>query len=642
MLAIAAVAPLLVFSGASALSAYRGRQARLREEAVADAQRISEGLDREIAGDIDDAETLAALPALDPPLDLKAFQEVARREQARHPLWLTVILLDPQGRRLTNSRSPGQLGAAVDPASIRPLVESARPVIGNIAKGPVEFAVPVRAPVVRGGKVTGIVTIAVRPAGISRMLAGAHLPAEWITTVVDRSGKIVARTHSPAAFVGHLASPVALQARTVHQSGAYDGYTLEHVDTVSAFWTSPTYGWSVHIGIPRASFEAPLRRQVAFTVAGFVLSVLLAALFVGLLLRDLRARRREATATEQSERMEALGRLTGGVAHDFNNLLMIIQGNAEILQRRVVAETAERPLAAIREATARAARLTRELLIFARGGQAETQVLDLNATLADFLGSIRQSVGEAVELKTDFVAEPLLVEVDRVQLELAVLNLAVNARDAMPEGGFLTLATRRASADLVQLSVIDTGQGMSEEVRARVFDPFFTTKPQGMGTGLGLTQVYGFVRHAGGTIEVQSKPGRGATMILRLPSARRPIQPASTVETEAPLLAPLDGRRILVVDDNADVRQLTATYLRERGAEVVERETGLEGLSALGQGGFHAVVSDIIMAGEVDGLALAETVRERWPQLPTLLVSGLQRLPDRGGGTWFQGAAQAL
>jgi signal transduction histidine kinase len=626
--------PVLVFAGADALRAYRSQQMLLREQVVADARRLSETVDRELAADIDAAQGLAESPALDPPQDLRAFQEIARREQARHPLWLTVILLDPQGRRLTNSRIPNRLGPAVDPASIGRLVETRRPLIGEIARGMQQYAIPVRAPVLRNGRLIGIVTIAVRPDGISKTLTNLNLPPKWIAVVIDRLGRVVARTRNAAAFLGRPASGPALQARRTGQNGTYSGRTLDDLDTISAFWTSPTYHWSVHIGIPRSAFDAPLQRQLAFTAIGFSLSLLLAALFVGLLLRDLRLRRSEAAAAEQTSRMEALGRLTGGVAHDFNNLLMIIQGNAEILQRRVSSPAVERPLAAIREAAGRAAKLTRELLIFARGGEAESSVLDLNATLADFLGPIRQAVGPGVELKTDLEATPLLVDVDRVQLELAVLNLAVNARDAMPGGGSLTFSTRRAGADFIQLSVADTGHGMSEEVRARVFDPFFTTKPQGVGTGLGLTQVYGFVRHAGGSIEVQSKPGRGATILMRLPVAQRPAPdaPRPSPEMAEPTFG---GRRILVIDDNADVRQLTATYLRERGAAVVESDSGLEGLAALREGGFQAVVSDIVMAGEVDGLALAETVRERWPGLPVLLISGYNASLTEAGERGF-------
>ena len=533
-----------------------------------------------------------------------------------------MILFDTDGQRLMNASHPERLGMSADPPSLQASLATGRPTVGPISQGVWEHAIPVRAPVLRDGKVTAVVTIAERPQGFSKILSQAQLPKDWIVTVIDAAGRVVARSRNEASFVGRPASANALAARKRSPSGTYDGVTLEHVDTISAFWTSPAYGWSVHVGIPRSSFEAPLKRQLALTGAGFAFSLLLAAVFAGLLLHDLRARRREADAIEQSERMEALGRLTGGVAHDFNNLLMIIQGNAEILQRRALAETLQRPLAAIREATARATRLTRELLVFARGGQAEPQVLDLNATLGAFLGAIRQAIGSGIELKTDFEAGDLLVAIDRVQLELAVLNLAINARDAMPDGGLLTLATRRPAPDLVQLSVMDTGHGMSEAVRARVFDPFFTTKPQGAGTGLGLTQVYGLVRHAGGSIEVQSKPGRGAAIILRLPAAQRPPTELAPAPAEQPAEPGFDGLKILVVDDNAAVRELTAAYLRERGAAVVECDSGGEGVRALEAGGFAAVVSDIVMTGEVDGLALAEIARERWPGLRTLLVSG--------------------
>jgi signal transduction histidine kinase/CheY-like chemotaxis protein len=621
LLAIAALVPVLVFAGFSAVSAYAQRQDELRSQAVADARRLSEAVDRELIASLDAAQAMAALPVFDTAMDLEAFDEVARRELARHPLWLTVLVLDPEGRRLTNSRTPERLGPAVDPSSLTRAVRGKRPLVGALTKGPVEYGIPLRAPVVRDGRVRAVVTVVIRPRGVSDTLRAGELPQTWIASVIDGDGRLAGRTHSAETYVGHAASKGALDARARADRGVYSGRTLEGVATISAFWQSPVTGWSVHIGMPKAAFEAPLRRSIVITAIGSLFSLLLAAAFVALLVRELRLRRRETAALEQSNRLEALGRLTGGVAHDFNNLLMIIQGNAEILQRRVQGDAAHRPLAAIREATTRAAKLTRELLVFARGAPAERVRLDLNATIEDFLESIGQAVGPGVAVATELSPAAGVVEIDRVQFELALLNLAVNARDAMDGAGELRILTRRPDPDTVEILVCDSGPGIPPEIAGRVFDPFFTTKPAGVGTGLGLTQVYSFAKQAGGSVRVVAGERRGAAMALRLPAAQGPAEALETAEAET---APdgLAGRRFLLLDDNAEVRAVSAQHLRELGAEVVEGDSAAAGLAALRGGAFDALVSDIVMPGELDGLGLAERVRADDPALPILLVSG--------------------
>ena len=619
LLAIAAIVPVLVFAGFSAVNAYAQRQADIRGEVIADARRISEVVDRELAANLDAAEALAALPALDGDPDLDAFNEIARREQARRPLWLTVLLLDREGRRLTNSRQATRLGPAVDLRSLEQTVATGRSVVGTVAMGAREYGIPLRAPVIRDGRVQAVVTVVVRPRGVSDALLGAALPPTWVASIVDSGGQIVARNLNPENFIGQPASVAARTARDAASQGVYEGVTLEGIQTVSGFWKSPRTGWSVHVGIPRAEFQAPLRRSIAVSAVGSLLSLLLAGVFIALLLRELRLRRQETATLEQSNRLEALGRLTGGVAHDFNNLLMIIQGNAEILQRRVSGEAAQRPLAAIREATARAAKLTRELLVFARGDPAERIPLDLNAAVDAFIEPITQAVGPGVLVRKDLDPSAGVVEIDRVQLELALLNLAVNARDAMERHGELTIMTRRLDPAVVELTVADTGPGFAPEIVGRVFDPFFTTKPAGVGTGLGLTQVYSFAKQAGGSVHVEKGPG--ATVRLRLPAAAASVTPAEPAPPAgaAPIL---NGRRILLLDDNVEVRAVSAQQLRELGAEVVEGDDAVQGLAALQTGSFDILVSDIVMPGELDGLALAERVRARDPALPILLVSG--------------------
>jgi CheY-like chemotaxis protein len=191
----------------------------------------------------------------------------------------------------------------------------------------------------------------------------------------------------------------------------------------------------------------------------------------------------------------------------------------------------------------------------------------------------------------------------------------------MPDGGRITLSTRRGPPGFVQVSVADTGPGIPEEIRSRVFDPFFTTKPPGVGTGLGLTQVYGFARHAGGTVEIQSRPGRGAAIVIRLPTVS-PASPEPSAETARAAETSLSGRKILLLDDNADVRRVTAAGLADRGAVVIEGSSAAEGLALLEAGRFDLLISDIVMPGDQDGLGLAGLVRVRWPALPVLLLSG--------------------
>jgi signal transduction histidine kinase len=639
LLAIAALVPILLFAAVSAFRSLERERVSLRDQAVADARRIEESVDQELASDIDDARSLAAQPALDGAMDLKAFADVARREQALHPLWRTVILLDPSGRWLLNSAHPDQLGMSVEPRSLQQVVESGRPVVGAIAKAR-DYGVPVRAPVIRDGKVKAVVTVVVAPAGMRDVIRRSRIPASWIVSVVDSTGLVVARTLNEAQFIGHPASPRALEARSKTSSGVYDGYTLEGVLTVSTFWRSPVTGWSVHIGVPKSLFEAPLQRSILFTLVGSLLSLALSGAFAALLLRETRRRRTETFALERAQRMEALGRLTGGVAHDFNNLLMIIQGNAEILGRRITDPRAAASLEAIAQATMRATRLTRELLTFARGGSAARVELDLNETITSFLGSLRQAVGPTVEVRT--LMEPGLprVRLDRVQFELALLNMAVNARDAMPEGGLLTLTTRRPSTGLVELIVADTGTGIDARHLETIFDPFFTTKPVGSGTGLGLTQVYGVVRQAGGTIDVQNRADRGAGFIIRLPAsgpptpapdkaAPKPARPgAGKAKPAKSKGAPGPARgQVLLVDDNEAVRAVTAAYLRERGYAVTEADDAEAGSAALDAAKPTAVVSDIVMPGR-DGVAFAAEVARRFPDVPVVLVSGYSASAD--------------
>jgi PAS domain S-box-containing protein len=335
----------------------------------------------------------------------------------------------------------------------------------------------------------------------------------------------------------------------------------------------------------------------------------------------------------QSERLESLGQLAGGIAHDFNNLLAAIMNYAAF----VADETADRPevladVQQIQTAAERAARLTRQLLIFGRRGAIQTESLELNAIVTDIHNLLSRSIGEHIELRVDPSPNLPTMRADRGQVEQVLLNLAVNARDAMPDGGTLTLETAGVELDddyarlhplvnaghYVELTVSDTGTGMSADVAAHIFEPFFTTKPVGQGTGLGLATVYGIVADAGGTMSVYSEEGIGTTFRLYFPVTGVPAPPstvAPTAYTEG------HGETILVVEDEPAVLELTSRILREGGYAVLEAATFPEALSLATSHDFHLLLTDSVMP-EMSGSALAEQVSVLRPGRRVLFMSG--------------------
>ncbi|HEY3951682.1 response regulator [Phenylobacterium sp.] len=329
-----------------------------------------------------------------------------------------------------------------------------------------------------------------------------------------------------------------------------------------------------------------------------------------------------------AQKMEAVGQLTGGVAHDFNNLLTVVLGNIEIMGRRAEddARRAQR-IDAIRLAAERGRDLTKQLLAFSRRQNLTPVAADVGELINRFAPLLRQAVGEAVVVELDLQAEPLWANVDVSQLEAALLNLAVNARDAMPDGGTLTIsaATTAEPGDLpagsVRIAVKDTGVGMDLAVRERVFEPFFTTKEIGRGSGLGLSQVYGFVRQSEGQVRIESEPGHGACVEICLPAASAPARP--TVVVPAPEAMVGGSEQILVVEDDAPVLRFSVDLLEGLGYAVVSATSANEALAILRRNpGIDLLFSDVVMPGGVNGIALSEVARREKPSLKVLLTSG--------------------
>jgi two-component system, cell cycle sensor histidine kinase and response regulator CckA len=333
----------------------------------------------------------------------------------------------------------------------------------------------------------------------------------------------------------------------------------------------------------------------------------------------------------QAHKMEAVGLLAGGVAHDFNNLLTVIAGYVTALLGDGATSAAMKDdLSQIGKAAEQAATLTRQLLAFSRRQVLKPEVLDLNVIIADLGKMLRRLLGEDIQLRVRLSARPALIKADPGQIEQVIVNLVVNARDAVESGGLIAIESshvelsepgRDISRSSVMLSVRDTGQGMDEETRARVFEPFFTTKERGRGTGLGLATVYGIVQQSGGTISVQSEPGFGSTFKVYLPATREspPVQPPA-VESEQPPGRPI---RVLLVEDEEMVRAVARRVLQQHGISVVEAENPAHALAIFREspGAFQVVVSDVVMPG-MSGPAMVEELLVLQPALKVLFMSG--------------------
>jgi signal transduction histidine kinase/CheY-like chemotaxis protein len=362
------------------------------------------------------------------------------------------------------------------------------------------------------------------------------------------------------------------------------------------------------------------------------------------LLGQMAERERAEAALRQAQKIEAVGQLTGGVAHDFNNLLTVLMGNIDLVEGSGgLDERNSGRLAAMRGAAERGARLTAQLLAFARQQPLAPRPVDLNAVVTGMEGLMQSALGRTVRVRYVLDAGLWPALVDPTQIELVILNLAINARDAMPGGGELTIETsnvrlppsQRADAlpagDYVAIRVSDTGIGMTADVQAKAFEPFFTTKPVGSGSGLGLSQVFGMARQSGGDVSIESRSGQGTSVTLHLP--RAPVPMADAMALPSPASAANGNRRlVLLVDDEAAVRETTAELLRTFGYSVIEAGGGPAALECLRQEPDIALLLTDVVMPDMNGPALAEAARALRPGLPVVFISGYADLAGVADG----------
>ncbi|MBI2586228.1 MAG: response regulator [Rhodospirillales bacterium] len=355
-----------------------------------------------------------------------------------------------------------------------------------------------------------------------------------------------------------------------------------------------------------------------------------------LLWTDITERRMLERQLAGAQRMESLGKLTGGVAHDFNNLLTIVLGNLQLMESRVGDDPKLKKYVQMSTGAAqRGAELTGRLLAFARRQMLETAPTDINKLVFGMGALLRGILGETIKVENVLAEDLRQIRTDATQLENALINLAINARDAMPEGGLLTIETANVTldhayvlqnpgaiaGDFVMIAVSDTGHGMTAEVAEHAFEPFFTTKEIGKGTGLGLSMVYGFVKQSGGYIKIYSEPGEGTVIKMYLPQAKG--DDASAAEPDAVEAAVGGPETILVVEDDPEVRQTTVALLEELSYQVIEAPNGPSALKLLDrQPDIDLLLTDVIMPGGMRGPDLAREVHKRRPNMKILYMSG--------------------
>ena len=508
----------------------------------------------------------------------------------------------------------------------------------------------------RDGRFAGVIAVSVQPDYFEQFYARLGEDDRYMAALIRADGSVLAR-HPKSRQPPESVSPLQPFVRAIQGAPESGSFRLvspfDDIDRITIYRKLPDYPVYIFVGLALAD----IRNTWLWSLAGHLVFGLPATLglFALSLIALVRTRReatamaafraevarREATEAQlrQSQKLQAVGQLTGGIAHDFNNLLTVVSGNLDLVMRRLgetVDERIRRGIMGAMDGAARAAALTHRLLAFSRQQPLDPKPTDVNRLIGGMSDLLRRTLGETIEMEVVLSGGLWPVNVDPPQLESALLNLGVNARDAMPGGGRLTIETSNTHLDdryarahdevvagqYVMIAVSDTGTGMSPEVIAQAFEPFFTTKPKSGGTGLGLSQVYGFVKQSGGHVKIYSEVGRGSSVKVYLPRSSANLSPADRDNADT---AAADGQgvTILVVEDDPSVRRFSVEALRELGYRVVEANDAAAGLRMVDQHpGIALIFTDVVLPGGASGRDMAEEAKRRRPDLKIVFTTG--------------------
>lgn len=632
LLIISGLLPTIALGGAFGVLLLRAQHEEVRTGAETAARFTAALASAKLRDGMAAVDMITQSPAFDGPLDAARFRTLALRIRTSQSAWRILSVADASGRRLIDvpvpiGGTPG--GPVVDKASLDQAVASRRPIVGNVMRGPRGgFAFAIRAPVIRMGQVRYVVSAIVATDAVSPLLRFRALPPGWRAGVVDGAGNIVASSGANSTVIGQRVSVSGLRSRNGNGLTFYEFKRRDGSDAVGTWAPIEGTNWSASISAPASAFSEPVRHALILLAFAGLACLLLLALLVRLLSRELAQYRAREIAEIQSQRMEALGRLTGGVAHDFNNLLTPILGGLDLVRRRVGDDP--RLLRQVDAAIAsadRARALVSRLLSFARRQTLSQTDIDLGQMLDELRELLGQAAGATNRIEIEVLPGVPIIHADRTQLELAILNLAINARDAMPDGGRIRVTASAVTIGQDQelppgryaaVAVADEGIGMDQETLRRAIDPFFTTKAADKGTGLGLSMVHGFAAQSGGALRIESKPGEGTIATILLPAGAR----ATPSREQAAAAVSSGAGRLLLVDDEDAVRAATAAMLIDAGHTPIEASSVDEALRLLrDRRDVDAVLTDYVMPGRSGADLIRELRRDR-PDMPVLLITG--------------------
>jgi signal transduction histidine kinase len=628
--------------------------------------------------------------------DWHAFYDYAR--EISPSTETTIIVMRADGAQLLNTRRPFGAPLPKSTVSNLPELGRKRgddnTLVSDVFVASVgkRFDFAIRVPVKVDDRLPYFLVMGVNAAELDRVMTAQGFPQQWIATIVDRQGKVVTRSRETAQYVGKPVSDYSRRILSSATEGVYPSVALDGVPVKVFFSHLALADWRAMISIPEADIRRSAVKAASFMAAGLVVLLAFSVLAARRLARlvttpiyrlgvaaerlgrgedvdymphgmreadtvgqimvqaslkiqranaDLQQRVDEAVAATrhaerallQSRKLEALGRLTGGIAHEFNNVLQTLTTCLQLAGLTTQEPRTRGLLQTGRKAVERAAELTRQLSAFGRIQDARIETVDLGERITGFLPLIAGTLPGDIAFHKHFEdAGP--VTLDPLQLELALLNIALNARDAMPAGGILTLMVGKTtlidgdhgllSGEYAHIRMTDTGAGMTSEELSHAMDPFYTTKEIGKGSGLGLSQAYAFAVQAGGTLVLSSQSGKGTTVDIYLPKAAGPMStssaPASATENSRPSL---NSGSILFVEDDPLVREAVIPALEEAGFMLRVAESGDQALDMLSENhGFDFLFSDVVMPGGISGIELAKEVKRRFPHMKIILATG--------------------